>query len=226
MTTSRHKTWTVAVSILALSVVSQVAQAYPWQHDRPEYDQHDRHDQRPPFYTRHYLPPGGAVRGLPHDYLRLVLGGLEYYYWEGMFYRMAADQYVVVSAPVGAVVTAVPVGCQPFVVDGVPYYTVNGITYMQTSLGYQVVPPPNVVVVQSAPPPAPGSVVIQTQSAAPAAAAPAGNPDDVFTVNIPNSQGAYTAVTLKRSGNGFVGPQGEFYTEFPRVEQLKAMYGK
>ena len=57
-------------------------------------------------------------------------------------------------------------------------------------------------------------------------AAPATNPDDLFTVNIPNSQGTYTAVTLRRSGNGFVGPQGEFYTEFPRVEQLKAMYGK
>ena len=28
------------------------------------------------------------------------------------------------------------------------------------------------------------------------------------------------------AGNGFIGPQGEFYPDFPRVEQLKVMYGK
>jgi hypothetical protein len=49
---------------------------------------------------------------------------------------------------------------------------------------------------------------------------------DVFTVNIPNEHGGYTAVIIKRSANGFVGPQGEFYPEFPKVSQLKIMYGK
>ena len=49
---------------------------------------------------------------------------------------------------------------------------------------------------------------------------------DAFTVNIPNDQGAYTAVIIKKSGNGFVGPQGEFYPEFPKVAQLKVIYGK
>ena len=47
-----------------------------------------------------------------------------------------------------------------------------------------------------------------------------------FTVNIPNDHGGYTAVVIKRSGNGFTGPQGEFYPEFPKVSQLKIMYGK
>ncbi len=47
-----------------------------------------------------------------------------------------------------------------------------------------------------------------------------------FTVNIPNNHGGYTAVVIKRSGNGFTGPQGEFYPEFPKVSQLKIMYGK
>ena len=31
-----------------------------------------------------------------------------------------------------------------------------------------------------------------------------------FTVNIPNDHGGYTAVVIKRSGNGFKGPQGEY----------------
>ena len=48
---------------------------------------------------------------------------------------------------------------------------------------------------------------------------------DEFTVNIPNDHGGYTAVLIKRSGNGFTGPQGEFYPEFPTVSQLKIIYG-
>ena len=62
---------------------------------------------------------------------------------------------------------------------------------------------------------------INTQVPAP----PASQPDE-FTVNIPNDHGGYTAVVIKRSGKGFTGPQGEFYPEFPKVSQLKIMYGK
>jgi len=47
-----------------------------------------------------------------------------------------------------------------------------------------------------------------------------------FVVNIPNKQGGYNAVVIKRSGSGFVGPQGEYYPEFPKVFQLELMYGK
>jgi len=49
---------------------------------------------------------------------------------------------------------------------------------------------------------------------------------DSFPVNIPNGTGAYTTVMIKKSGNGYVGPQGEFYATFPTVSQLKAMYVK
>jgi hypothetical protein len=47
-----------------------------------------------------------------------------------------------------------------------------------------------------------------------------------FTVNIPNKHGGYTAVVIKRTGNGFTGPQGEYYPDFPKVFQLEIMYGK
>ena len=47
-----------------------------------------------------------------------------------------------------------------------------------------------------------------------------------YTVNIPNAVGGHTPVKLKKSGDGFIGPQGEYYSEFPSVEQLKLMYGK
>jgi len=49
---------------------------------------------------------------------------------------------------------------------------------------------------------------------------------DTFPVNVPNDRGGFTTVMIKKSGNGFVGPQGEFYAEFPKVSQLKAMYGR
>lgn len=49
---------------------------------------------------------------------------------------------------------------------------------------------------------------------------------DTVTVNVPNSNGTYTAVVLKRSGNGYVGPQGEYYDQIPTTAQLQAMYGK
>jgi len=59
----------------------------------------------------------------------------------------------------------------------------------------------------------------------PIPALPAGEPNE-FTVNIPNERGGYNAVVIKRSGNGFVGPQGEYYPEFPKIFQLQIMYGK
>ena len=58
------------------------------------------------------------------------------------------------------------------------------------------------------------------------ASATSGAASESFTINIPNARGSYTSVVVKRSGNGYVGPQGEFYSEFPKVSQLQEMYGK
>ena len=200
-----------------------------------------------PYYTPHYAPDGRMRNDLPNGYLRLIMGGLEYFYWEGMFYRMRTNGYVVVPAPVGAVVTAIPQGSQPVMVDGVAYYNINGVTYMYTPYGYQVVPPPKLVIVKNylveqkadtvatTDSKAATPAIANTGASATAAKAvtqePSGsdasvNSDEAFTVNIPNSKGEYTAVTLKRSGNGFIGPQGEYYPEFPKIEQLKVMYAK
>jgi drug/metabolite transporter (DMT)-like permease len=74
-------------------------------------------------------------------------------------------------------------------------------------------PPQQVVVVQPAP-----VVVAQAPSVV--------YPQDSVTVNVPNDNGGYTAVMLKRSGNGYVGPQGEYYDAMPTTEQLSALYGR
>ncbi len=65
--------------------------------------------------------------------------------------------------------------------------------------------------------------VVQAQPAAPTTQGP---PDEAVTINVPNDQGGYTPVTLRRSGSGYVGPQGEYYPEFPKVSQLKVLYSK
>ena len=100
--------------------------------------------------------------------------------------------------------TALPVGYEPIVINGITYYTYSGVYYQFTPYGYAVVQPPVIPVI-----------------AQPTALE---NIQNSFTVNIPNTRGGYTAVTIKKSGNGFVGPQGEFYAQFPNVEQLKVMY--
>jgi len=57
-------------------------------------------------------------------------------------------------------------------------------------------------------------------------APPSSLPTDEITVNIPNVHGGYNAVVLKKSNGGFIGPQGEFYPEFPKIFQLQMKYGQ
>lgn len=45
-------------------------------------------------------------------------------------------------------------------------------------------------------------------------------------INVPNSDGSFTAVTLVKYNNGYIGPQGEYYASNPRVEQLMALYAR
>lgn len=46
------------------------------------------------------------------------------------------------------------------------------------------------------------------------------------TVNVINSNGSVTPVTLRKQGVGYVGPKGEYYNSLPTSEQLRqAGYG-
>ncbi len=106
--------------------------------------------------------------------------------------------YTYLPAPtavsVGSFVTILPEDYQTFILHNQKYYYSDGIYYIEMFQGYQVV------------------------------AQPLFEDDVSFPVNIPTEQGGYAQVVLKKSGQGFIGPQGEFYPEFPKVAQLKAMY--
>jgi len=77
------------------------------------------------------------------------------------------------------------------------------------------------------PPPQPAPEIVAQPATVVVAEAPTTTySGDAVTVNVPNSSGGLTAVVLKRSGNGYVGPQGEYYDQVPSRAQLQAMYGK
>ncbi len=158
--------------------------------------------------TASYADWHGHEHGHGHSYFGFNLSlWPDRYYYERSYY--VQPDYVLVS----------PASYQPVMVNGVTYYVNNGTYYLYTGYGYQAIPSPIAVsqpiVVQQAPQ---ATVVTATPATI--------NTDDSFTINIPNDRGGYTTVVLKRSGNGFVGPQGEFYPEFPKVSQLKVIYGK
>jgi hypothetical protein len=211
MSNKKHIKSFAVVIFLIVAFLSQSTQAYAFGWGRPP--------------MRHFRPHGSSFNMLPFAAATLIVAGMSYYYWEGEFYRRERERYIVVAPPVGAVVTTIPAGYQPVIIDGTPYYIINGVTYMYTTYGYQVVPQPRTIIVQNnvnndAP------LITPVQSASGVPNTPVTNTNNSFTVNVPNNKGGYTAVTLKRSGTGFTGPQGEYYSEFPRIEQLKVMYVK
>ena len=68
----------------------------------------------------------------------------------------------------------------------------------------------------------------QTQSQVNAAQAQANQAmvqANTVIVNVTNSNGSITPVTLTRQGNLYVGPKGEQYTSVPTEEQLRKAYG-
>ncbi len=171
---------------------------YRW-HDHPHYG-----------YHIHYLPPG---------YFTVWAGGVRYFYYDGLYYAYAGNgDYVIVNPPIGAYVGAIPSDFQPVSINGRIYYTDGGVYYVLTQYrGYKVVPQPLI----------PDQVIVSPPQQVVVAAPPAPvSAQGSFPVNIPNSNGSYTTIVITRSGNGYVGPQGEFYATFPSVAQLKAMYAK
>jgi hypothetical protein len=181
----------------------------------PQAQARDRHGRPDRGYYYHHdrYPYGSFSISLPHGSLEVGFGGHKYFYNAGLFYRNYERQYVVVPPPAGVVVYQIPEGWHTVVIDGATYYVYNGVYYTRIPTGYQVVQPPAPVIVE------PATVAVNIVEEKP-------QPQQEFTVNIPNPKGGYVSVVIKRSGTGFVGPQGEFYAEFPKVSQLQVMYVK
>jgi len=175
--------------------------------------------------------PGWGGGSTALGIVALSIAGAEFLYTAGMFYRSTPAGYVVVPAPMGAVVPALPPGYTVVYMGGVPYYYYGNAYYVATPSGYVVTAPPAIAApVVVAPAAAPAVAQVQAPTPAPIAQQPAAQtanqPSSAVETYIPNGNGSFTVVTLQKTDKGFMGPQGEFYADHPTEEQLKARYCK
>lgn len=90
----------------------------------------------------HPVPRHGKGFRAPVGYRTVLVGRKRYFYHGGVFYRKARRGFVVVKAPVGAVVATLPVGFVTLSIGGLPFYCYEGVYYRKVPSGYVVVDPP------------------------------------------------------------------------------------
>jgi len=155
---------------------------------------------------------GNEDRSHRHGGEVVIVGHQRYHYRDGRFYRpwWFGFELIVTTPPIGAIVTNLPFGYRTIIVKDTPYYYYNNVYYRSCPSGYIVVPESAVT------PNAVYTPVVQPQPLS----------GETITINVPNSNGSYTPVTLVKRNNGYIGPQGEYYPGNPTIEQLKTLYGK
>jgi len=207
-----------------LLIQPTAAQAWSWtswsyhhgHHNSHKYNKHRKHHKRSQYskYRKydqhHHYPHGSVVFDLPNGHISISVGGSHYHYHNGHYYRKRAhNKYVVVEAPIGACIARLPRGYQKVYIDGRRYYTYDDVYYKHTPDGYEVVHDPS------------NYYYAKKERRNNYTS----YKNETFTINIPTHDGGYIPVTLTRKGDGFIGPQGEYYDEFPKIAQLKVMYG-
>lgn len=177
----------------------------------------------PPRHEYHHPYRGVVVPFLPDLIAKLVIyGGQKYYYDNGYFYHKDTNGFIIVDPPVGVVIRQLPRGYKVIVISGRSYFYYNDTYYLKTRKGYLVTDNPVYQIIE--PPVETYQVVNEPVAAEPVVET--GVVTGIYSVNIPNTDGSYTEVTLKKTKDGFIGPQGELYRKFPVVQQLEVMYGK
>ena len=78
---------------------------------------------------------------LSPDCIAVLYNGITYYYDQGSFYEDegSAQGYVAVPPPIGIVVPTIYVAIHQHIINGVLYYSHNGVYYKPVRGGYQVV---------------------------------------------------------------------------------------
>ena len=83
-----------------------------------------------------------VVKTLPHGYHTIRYSGHDYYVHQGRFYRRQPQGFVLVPAPVGAVVVSLPAGHVRLTVGGQVYFHYGSVYYRTARGGYRIVAPP------------------------------------------------------------------------------------
>ncbi len=119
----------------------RVKNAHSQRNAQFEYRFDNRRDLSPPTY-QHYYKPSHRVNPLPHGYSRIFVNAAEYFFYDGFFYRPYRNGYVIVEAPLGAIVATLPRLHHIFRWHGEPYYVIDNTFYRKHPRGYIVVPNP------------------------------------------------------------------------------------
>lgn len=209
----------ITVVIFSLVLGGNSGTAFARSFHREDYRKSDYRDHRKSAYRFNYSSKDDFWF---HEIIKpIVWSGLEYFFNDGVFYRRTATNYIVVNAPVGARVKVLPIGYRKEIINNKFYYFYKNVCYQKTLKGFVVVTAPrrqSVVIINNVDfipsQQIKSAQIIQEED------------QGSFTVNVPNKNGSYTSVVLVKREEGYVGPQGELYFDFPSVEQLKAMYGK
>lgn len=91
------------------------------------------------FYPR----PGHHVKALPRGHQAVKVGPRHYRFHKGVFYRPGPGGFVVVGAPIGARIHALPeAAVMVAIVGAIAYWTYAGAYYQKVSDGYMVVTRP------------------------------------------------------------------------------------
>lgn len=110
---------------------------------RRSHDRDDHHRtivRSPAFYHPHY---GRVERRLPDRHVRIFVRNHRYYYFGGTFYDYYNGGYIIVNAPLGALVPALPGGYVSFVIGPTRYFYFGGTYYVRSGPQYEVVEPPS-----------------------------------------------------------------------------------
>ena len=108
-----------------------------WRNDRWDY----WNDWNDWVNTRYWVGLGVSLLAIPATAIAVSAANQDYYN-EGVYMQPQGNSYVVVSAPIGAVISTLPEGYIPVSVNNSNYYYYGGAFYQASSGGYVVVQAP------------------------------------------------------------------------------------
>ncbi len=118
-------------------------------HRNDRYRTQPIHRNRNLHRSPHYRYPRHrrVVRSLHHNHLRLVYGGLTYFYYSGIYYTTYGNEYIVVVPPRGFRIAVLPVGHVRVIVGPSIYFYHSGTYYIESSSSkseekYEITQPP------------------------------------------------------------------------------------
>ena len=101
---------------------------------------------------RTFISLGTAIDILPGGYVTVTVGTGRYFFHDGIFYRSYRRGYLVVPAPIGAVIPGPPPGHVIVLVENDPYAYYRGVFYRPWESRWRVVPAPPGAFVRRLPP--------------------------------------------------------------------------